>query len=368
MTPGSQSPVWLRDRTTFHLGGPALCFVSADDVETVVDAVAAADAAGEPVFVLSGGSNVLVGDAGFAGTVLQIALRGMSVCDAPDGGVHVTAQAGEGWDHFVDACVEQGWSGLEALSGIPGLVGATPVQNVGAYGAEVAQTIASVRAYDRRTLQLRSFTRDECAFGYRDSLLKRSRRSGQASGRYVVVSVEFVLRKDTLSAPVRYAELARKLGVSVGEQAPLRDVRQAVVELRRSKAMLVDPSDHDTWSAGSFFTNPILTSADASSLPAGAPRFPQDDGSVKTSAAWLIEHAGVGKGYGVVTGGRELLPPREDLVASTSTRHVLALTNRGGATTSDVLALAHAVQTRVHDRFGIGLVPEPVLVGLEDAS
>ena len=362
------TPQMLGEHTTFRVGGPARRFVAATTLEALIGAVQAADAADEPVFVLSGGSNVVVGDAGFPGTVVHVGVRGVMVIDDKSGTVTVSAWAGERWDDLVAMCVASGWSGLEALSGIPGLVGATPVQNVGAYGAEVAQTIVSVRAYDRRTGVTRTFEADECGFGYRDSMFKRSRAAGQASGRYVVVNVAFRLAADPLSAPIRYAELARTLDVAPGARVPLADVRAAVLALRRSKAMLVDDADHDTWSAGSFFTNPILPSRDAARLPGDAPRFPQDDGTVKTSAAWLIEHAGIGKGYGVVAGGHEILAPGPGLVASTSTRHVLALTNRGGATASDVLALAGAVQARVRERFGIDLVPEPVLVATgEDA-
>jgi len=354
----------LRDLTTFHLGGPAGRFVVAEDADTAVETLRLADDAGVPVFVLSGGSNVLVGDDGFPGLVLAMALRGVSVARDGDDAL-VTAGAGEPWDGFVVRCLAEGFAGLESLSGVPGLVGATPVQNVGAYGAEVAQTIDSVRAYDRQTGQVRRFTCDECGFGYRDSRFKRSRRPGQASGRHVVLDVTFRLPAGPLSAPVRYAELARTLGVQPGERAPALDVREAVLGLRRSKAMLVDEADHDTWGAGSFFTNPVLTSEDAQRLPQSAPRFAQEDGTVKTSAAWLIEQAGVGKGFGVTAGGREILAPRPGLVATTSTRHVLALTNRGEASAADVVALARGVQTLVRGRFGVALAPEPVFVGIE---
>jgi len=333
----------IADFTTFGVGGPAGTLVEASSVTELVDAVRSADAAKVPVFVLSGGSNVLVGDAGFDGTV-----------------VHVTGGTpGPGWvwagvtlDDLVVWAIEHGLSGLEALSGIPGLVGAAPVQNVGAYGAEIAQVVQAVRAWDRLVGEQITLSAPECGFAYRDSLFKRSRRPGDATGRYVVLEVLFDLPESPLSAPIAYAELAKALGVEMGDRAPLRDVRQAVLALRRSKGMVFDPDDPDTHGAGSFFTNPILTAADAERLPLSAPRYPQPDGRVKTSAAWLIENAGFTKGYG-------------DGPARLSSKHVLALTNRGGATANDVLSLAHQIQDVVHVRFGVTLTPEPTLVGVE---
>ncbi|MGN6132171.1 MAG: UDP-N-acetylmuramate dehydrogenase, partial [Nocardioidaceae bacterium] len=261
-------------------------------------------------------------------------------------GATVTVAAGESWDTLVARAVAEGWSGVEALSGIPGSAGATPVQNVGAYGQEVAQTIASVRCWDRVTETVKTFAVADCEFGYRTSRFKRE------LSRFVVLEVTFQLRLGDLGAPVRYAELARALGVGLGGRAPAAQVREAVLGLRRGKGMVLDPEDHDTWSAGSFFTNPVLDAAQASALPAEAPRWEQPDGSVKTSAAWLIEHAGFAKGYG-------------NERVSLSTKHTLALTNRGTGSTAALLALAGEVQRGVHQRFGLWLDNEPILVGCE---
>ncbi|WP_376768488.1 UDP-N-acetylmuramate dehydrogenase [Nocardioides pelophilus] len=325
--------------------------------DELIAAVSAADAAGEPVLVLGGGSNLMVADEGFAGTVVEVATRGISAdVDADDdptcGGAVVTVAAGETWDELVARAVEQGWVGVEALSGIPGSVGATPVQNVGAYGQEVAQTIASVRVWDRRLNGIRTFAVADCGFGYRTSRFKVDRYDANG-GRHLVLSVTFQLRQGSLGAPIAYSELARALGVEAGQRAPLADVRAAVLGLRRGKGMVLDPADHDTWSAGSFFTNPVVPAAE---VPAGAPTWPTaDDGLVKTSAAWLIEHSGFGKGYGLDRGtGR----------AALSTKHTLALTNRGGATADELLALAREVRDGVAASYGVRLVNEPVLVGL----
>jgi UDP-N-acetylmuramate dehydrogenase len=258
----------------------------------------------------------------------------------------INVAAGEPWDPLVRHTIEQGWSGLEAMSGIPGLVGATPIQNVGAYGADVSELISMVRTLDRSTGRLKTMFPVECGFGYRTSRFKSD------PGRFVVLSVTFQLRLGSLSHPIRYAELARVLGIAVGERAPAADVRQAVLELRNAKGMVLVADDHDTWSVGSFFTNPIISPASARTLPAGAPRFSQPDDMVKTSAAWLIEQAGFAKGYG-------------HGAARLSGKHTLALTNRGGATAGDLLSLAREIRSGVAARFGIELVPEPVLVGCE---
>jgi UDP-N-acetylmuramate dehydrogenase len=342
-------PERLADHTTLRLGGPARTWVRATSETELVDAVRRADEVGENVLVLAGGSNLVVADEGFEGTVVEIATTGVSADHEGDdptcGGVLVTVAAGESWDRFVAQAVERGWVGVEALSGIPGSVGATPIQNVGAYGQEVAQTLARVRVWDRVLKGVRTFAATDCGFGYRTSRFKKD------PGRHVVLEVTFQFRAGDLGAPVEYAELARTLGVEPGARAPMTDVRQAVLELRRSKGMVLDPEDHDTWSAGSFFTNPVVA---ADRVPEGAPAWPQDDppGGVKTSAAWLIEHAGFGKGYGA--GAVRL-----------STKHTLALTNRGGATTAELLALARELRDGVESRFGIRLVNEPVLVGCE---
>jgi UDP-N-acetylmuramate dehydrogenase len=332
----------LSGLTTLRLGGPARELVHATTEDELLAAVRRADDAATPVLLVAGGSNLVVADSGFDGTVVHVATRGVTASADLCGGAVVTVAAGEPWDAFVARAVAEGWVGVEALSGIPGSVGATPVQNVGAYGQEVADTVASVRCWDRVDRVQRTFAVADCGFGYRTSRFKRE------PDRHVVLDVTFQLRLGELSAPVRYAELARTLGVEVGSRAPLTAVREAVLGLRRGKGMVLCDGDHDTWSAGSFFTNPFLEPG--APLPDGAPRWDQPDGTVKTSAAWLIEHAGFTKGYG------------NDRV-SLSTKHTLALTNRGRASTEDLLALAGEVRRGVHDAFGIWLVNEPTLVG-----
>ena len=352
------SETLLSSLTTSAVGGPAARFEEARTEAEIIDAVRTADDAGEPLLIVSGGSNLLVADEGYPGTVLKIASEGL-VVDSADacGGVSVGVQAGHPWDDFVDHAVHHAWSGVEALSGIPGSTGATPVQNVGAYGSDVSQTIWQVRTWDREASAVKTFVPSELKFGYRDSLLKQTTREG--SPRYVVLRVDFQLALGRMSAPVRYAELARGLGVEPGQRASALDVRREVLRLRGSKGMVLDPSDRDTYSTGSFFTNPILSDEAAAALPADAPRYPAGDGLVKTSAAWLIEQAGFHKGYGLeedsVTGGR----------ASLSTKHTLAITNRGGASAKDLLALAREVRDGVRARFGIELTNEPLLIGLE---
>jgi UDP-N-acetylmuramate dehydrogenase len=258
-------------------------------------------------------------------------------------------QAGEPWDPFAARCAGEGLSGIECLAGIPGSVGATPIQNVGAYGQEVAETIASVRVLDRRTGAVGELEPEACGFSYRSSAFKRE------PGRWVVLSVTYALRRSAVSGPVRYAELARALGVPVGGTAPLAAVRDAVLELRRRKGMVLDPADPDTRSAGSFFTNPVLDAAGFAALQRrcedAPPGWPEPDGRMKTSAAWLIEHAGFHRGYGDHEG------------IAISSKHTLALTNRGAGTTADLLALAREIAAGVRDAFGVELVPEPVLVG-----
>jgi UDP-N-acetylmuramate dehydrogenase len=335
----------LSAHTTFHTGGPANSIVVARSEQELVAAVREADESGTPVLVLSGGSNVLVSDEGFDGVVVLVASAGISADVSACAGAYLTIQAGETWDHVVAQSVEQGWMGLEALSGIPGLVGAAPVQNIGAYGAQVADSIARVRTYDREKAQVKTFAAGDCGFGYRTSVFKAN------PGRYLILSVDLQLKIADLSWGVKYAELARYLGVEVGTRVPTSDVRQAVLSLRASKGMVLDETDHDTWSAGSFFTNPVVAPEVADALPEGAPRFPGPDG-VKTSAAWLIEHAGFPKGYGRGA-------------ASLSTKHVLALTNRGQATTSDIAALAREIRDGVRTMYGVTLLPEPVFVGVE---
>ena len=336
----------LADLTTLRLGGPARHVVDATSEQQLLDVVGVADEAGDSVLLVAGGSNLVVSDDGFDGTVVRVSTRGVAVDADACSGATVTVAAGESWDGLVARAVDEGWVGIEALSGIPGSVGATPIQNVGAYGQEVAQVVSRVRVYDRYDREVRTVMAADCGFGYRTSRFKAEPR------RFVVLDVTFQLRLGDLGEPIAYAELARRLGVDLGERAPTSEVREAVLALRRGKGMVLDPDDHDTWSAGSFFTNPVLSVEEADRLPADAPRFVQSDGSVKTSAAWLIDHAGFAKGHG-------------GDAARLSSKHVLALTNRGGATTRQLLDLAREVRDGVEDRFGVRLVPEPVLVGCE---
>ncbi len=341
--------------TTLRLGGPARRFVEATTDDELIGAVRKADEDGEDVLVLGGGSNLVVADAGFPGTVVHVATRGVTMtAGAPGGRVLVRAQAGEEWEPFVAHCVDEALAGVECLSGIPGRLGATPIQNVGAYGQDVSETIAQVRAYDRERGEVVTLDRDACRFTYRDSAFK-------GSSRHVVLEVAFALELADLSMPVRYAELARTLGVEPGARVPLKDAREAVLTLRRGKGMVLDAADPDTRSAGSFFTNPILDAAQVKDLEArvaerlGAdaafPRYPEAGGRIKTSAAWLIDKAGFTKGHA-------LGPVR------ISTKHTLALTNPGGARTDDLLSLAREVRDGVHAAFGVTLVNEPVLVGV----
>ena len=339
-------PESLAGYTTLRLGGPARELVHATSEQQLVDAVRRADEEGRPLLVLAGGSNLVVGDRGFDGTVVRVETSGISVARDTCGGAMVTVAAGESWEGLVTRAVAEGWVGVEALAGIPGSVGATPIQNVGAYGQEVADTIASVRCWDRVLRGQQTFAASECGFGYRTSRFKRD------PGRHVVLAVTFQFPLGDLSAPVRYAELARVLGVEVGQRVPAADVRDAVLALRGAKGMVCDPADPDTWSAGSFFTNPLLDADAADALPAGAPRWAQPDGRVKTSAAWLIEHAGFRRGHG------------NERVAL-SGKHTLALTNRGSGSTADLLALAEEIQRGVRDQFGVWLLNEPVLVGCD---
>jgi UDP-N-acetylmuramate dehydrogenase len=343
----------LADLTTLRVGGPAARVVTAGTTDELVDAVREVDDADEPLLLVAGGSNLLVADEGFAGTVVRVATRGVQVSSADAcSGVSLQVAAGEPWDDVVRRAVAEGWVGVEALSGIPGSTGATPVQNVGAYGQEVAQTISSLRTWDRREERVRTFAVGECGFGYRTSTFK-------TSARYVVLDVTFQLPFGDRSTPIAYADLASALGVPLGERVPLAEGREAVLAQRRARGMVLDAADHDTWSAGSFFTNPVMSSAAFARLAARAslagagppPAYPAE-GGVKTSAAWLIERAGFGKGYG--------LPGP----AALSTKHALALTNRGRASAADLVVLARTLREGVRDRFGVSLEPEPRLVGL----
>ena len=379
--PGGRTPTTapdLAELTTLRVGGPVGRYVEAAGEAELIDVVRRADAEGIPLLVIGGGSNILAADAGFDGIVVRDARTEVElVSDSACGGVQITATAGATWDDLVRRAVASHWGGFAPLSGIPGTVGAAPVQNIGAYGTEVAELLASVRAWDRAAGRTVHIPLSELRLTYRDSALKRSLtdpdvgagRTWGPTGRWVVLSATFHVRQASLSAPIAYRQLAGALDVDMGARVDAREVREAVLALRRSKGMVLDAADHDTWSAGSFFTNPILTSAEAAALPEDAPRFPVADraravagtrgapvvdGLVKTSAAWLIDHAGFSKGFTAPgTRGR----------ASLSTKHVLALTNRGGATAADVVALRDAIVEGVRERYGVVLVPEPVAVG-----
>ena len=379
-TPTATAPA-LAELTTLRVGGPVGDYVETTSEAGLIDAVRQADADSVPLLVIGGGSNILAADAGFEGVVVRDARAEVDlVTDDPCGGVQVTATAGTTWDDLVRRAVASHWGGFAALSGIPGTVGAAPVQNIGAYGAEVAELLASVRAWDRAAGRTVHIPLSELRLTYRDSALKRSLtdpdvgagRTWGPTGRWVVLSVTFHVHRASLSAPIAYSQLAGALDVEMGARVDAREVREAVLALRRSKGMVLDAADHDTWSAGSFFTNPVLTDAEAAALPEGAPRYPVTDhtrvvagtrkapvvdGLIKTSAAWLIDHAGFSKGFAVHGSDGASAP------ASLSTRHVLALTNRGGATAADVVALRDAIVEGVRERYGVVLVPEPVAVG-----
>lgn len=337
-------PALLADLTTLRLGGPATRLVTASSAAELLEAVRSSDAAGEPVLIVGGGSNLVVADEGWPGAVILVRTAGIEWTDV-DGGAAVTVQAGVEWDSFVAGTVRDGWSGLAAMSGIPGLTGATPIQNVGAYGTEVADVISGVTVLDRVTGGIEMWLPERCGFGFRSSAFKHT-------DRYVVLDVTFALRHSPDGVPVRYLELARRLGVDPGGVASSRRVREVVLELRRSKGMVLDANDHDTWSVGSFFVNPFV-SPDAA--PADCPQWTVD-GKVKLSAAWLIENAGFAKGFGL---------SRDGGAVAVSTKHTLALTNRGGATTAELLDLAREVRDGVEAKYGVRLRPEARLAGVE---
>ncbi len=346
----------LAEYTTVRLGGPARGFDRASTQEELIKAVRAADATGEPVLILGGGSNLVVADEGFDGTVIQVATRGVSRGARP--GV-LTVAAGEEWDAVVARTVAEGLAGLECLSGIPGLAGATPIQNVGAYSQEVSQTITQVRVYDRKASEVLDIPNEQCGFGYRTSRFR-------GADRFVVLSVTFGLAVQVRSVPVHYPELAAALGISPGDQVDSIQARSVVIELRQRKGMVIDPADPDTRSVGSFFVNPVLDADALAVVEAAArakcgpdtrvPRFPVGDrteaGLVKVPAAWLIERAGFGKGYSPGDGAR------------ISSKHTLALVNPGSASTGALMALAREIRDGVSDTFGVSLAPEPVLVGV----
>ncbi|WP_430780620.1 UDP-N-acetylmuramate dehydrogenase [Actinoplanes sp. G11-F43] len=332
---------FLAAYTTLRLGGPAGTVTTAVHTDEAVETVRAATAAGRPLLILAGGSNVVVGDEGFAGEVLVLRDRGVETVGEDQTGLLVRVSAGEPWDDFVATAVANGWSGVECLSGIPGAAGSTPIQNVGAYGQEVAHTIEAVHAYDRVADEMLVMTPEQCRFGYRSSVFKHN-------DRYLVTAVDFRLPRSGESAPIRYAELARSLGAEAGDRVPLGLARDTVLKLRAGKGMVLDPEDRDTWSVGSFFTNPVV-SAEFFGTLGEMPHWPAPDGTVKIPAAWLIENAGFPKGFagaGVAISGK----------------HTLALTNRGGGSTAALLDLARVIRDGVRERFGVELHPEPVLV------
>lgn len=329
------------DLTTFRVGGEIAHVISGDSEELILKTLATAPDA----YVVGGGSNILASDIPFNGTVLVVNTKGSSLdYDACSGGM-ITVNAGVHWDEFVAQTVVAGFSGLETLSGIPGKVGAAPIQNIGAYGQEFSAVVARVRTWDRSAQEQQTFTANQCAFGYRTSLFKKE------PNRYVILDVTVQLKKGDLSIPITYPELAKELAVSVGERASVSKVREHTLAIRERKGMILSEQDRDTWSAGSFFVNPSVSPEIAAALPADAPKWPNTDGSIKLSAAWLLERSGVAKGERL--GG-----------AAISTKHVLAITNAASATSSEIIELAQRCQNAVQKRFNITLAPEVQLLGV----
>lgn len=387
----------LADLTTTRVGGPAEHIITAETREELIEQACALWDSREDWLLLGGGSNTIVSDAGYPGTVLLVRTHGIEVLESDSTGqegvaqeipgkVRIRVQAGHNWDDLVAESVQRGWAGIEALSGIPGLVGAAPVQNIGAYGQELAEVLHSIEFLDAATYEPRRMLASELELGYRDSVIKQGLEG-------VVLSVDLLLSDAAvlmsqssevprpLSEPIRFPQLAKALGVDLGKRVPLAVVRDAVLALRASKGMVLDESDYDTWSSGSFFVNPIVSERFARGLPADAPRFPVGDSEpapaittleelnagvpmrlaepareqqVKLSAAWLIERAGVPRGYRLPGSG-----------AAVSTKHTLAITNRGAASAADVAELARFIVQRVQQEFGVLLAPEPNLYGLE---
>ena len=332
----------LSDFTSLHVGGSAREFLRVSTEKELIAAIDAADSSGKKVLILGGGSNVLISDENFEGVVIKVETTGNSYeIDACSGGMLQVA-AGDNWDEFVAFTLSKGLANLESLSGIPGTVGGAPIQNIGAYGHEVSEVIARVRVYDRTAKEIKTFAAADCDFSYRSSRFKKE------PGRYVILDVTFQLRRGEESLPIQYAELASELGVSIGDRVNTHLVREAVLKLRTRKGMV----DGAVWSAGSFFTNPVISQEIADALPKDAPRWPQPDGRIKTSAAWLMEHAGVKKGD--AHNGAAISP-----------HHVLALTNSGNASAKDIIELAREARAKVKAAFGITLEPEVQFVGVE---
>jgi UDP-N-acetylmuramate dehydrogenase len=344
-----QENVPLAPFTTLKIGGKARFFVSASSEDEVIAAFDFAKNNDLALFVMGGGSNVLIADEGFDGVVLQVALKGISTAQEKDGTVYVTAQAGEDWDDFVAFCVDQDLQGLECLSGIPGFIGGTPVQNVGAYGQEVSESIVSVHVFDRKHAEVRMLTNADCRFAYRTSIFNTVEKE-----RFIVLSVTYALNPGG-KPKIVYKDLIEHLGDNT---QTLREARDAVIDIRRAKSMVIDAGDPNSRSAGSFFKNPIVTGEDfarveqeAEKLGIGkVPFFAAGDGMVKVPAAWLIEKSGFSKGY-------------EHGPAGLSTKHTLAVINRGGAQARDIIALKDLIQAQVHLVFSIHLQTEPVFVG-----
>lgn len=331
----------LANHTTFRVGGMAQTFVITESESDIIEALQTHRESN--ILVLGSGSNVVIADKGFDGVVIQIRSQGVRVEQDECSGAMVSVQAGMNWDDFVVHALDNEWNGIEALSGIPGLVGATPIQNVGAYGQDVSQTIARVKTFDRSEGKIQTFSASECNFGYRTSRFKHS------IDRYVVLEVTFQLGLGSHSAPIQYAELAHNLGVELGKRSKSNAVRDAVLNLRKSKGMVLDAHDRDTWSVGSFFTNPVVSTELAESLPVSIMRWQQGDG-VKLSAASLLEHSGIQKGFGLGTNAR------------ISSKHALAITNSANARAVDVLELAQFIQNKVQLQFGISLEIEPRVI------
>jgi UDP-N-acetylmuramate dehydrogenase len=347
LTPAERVP--LGPLTTLGVGGPARWYAEARDEADVAAAWAWARRRGVALHVLGGGSNLVVADEGVEGLVLRVALRGVEMREEGATAV-VTAAAGEPWDPLVEATVRRGWAGFECLSGIPGLVGATPIQNVGAYGQEVSETLVEVRAFDRRRGRVVVLSNRDCAFTYRDSLFK----SGEPD-RYVILAVTYRLRGGG-PPTVRYADVQRDLEARGKSRPSLADVRESVLAIRRSKSMVIEPGDENRRSCGSFFTNPVVSAAEADRVQALAGeaamlRWPQPDGRVKLAAAWLIERAGFRRGH-------------RDGPVGLSTRHALAIVAHDGARAADIVRLARTIQAAVEGRFGVRLTPEPVFWGI----
>jgi len=334
----------LAPLTTLKIGGPARYFVRAETESDVVQALGFASDKKQEVFVLGGGSNILVADAGFDGVIIQVALKGVSY-DPFEDSTLVTATAGEDWDTLVKSCVNSDLAGVECMSGIPGFVGGTPVQNVGAYGQEVAETIEIVRCLDRLSGQIVELSNAQCGFTYRTSIFNSSER-----GRYIVLSVAYRLRQGG-EPRIVYKDLVERFE---GDEPSLHEVRKAVLDIRRSKSMVIEEADPNSKSAGSFFKNPVVTAETLDDILGRYPDVPSFafGEAHKIPAAWLIERSGFQKGYQLGN-------------AAISTKHTLAIINAGGATAADVIALKNVIQTKVLTEFGISLAPEPVFVGFD---